>query len=282
MKKPKAIKQYNSLIKQVKTNKRSFAVFAILRLAVIAVMIRCIFEGRAENVFTCILALTLFLVPPFIEKRLNIELPTVLESIAYVFIFCAEILGEISGFYVKYPFWDTMLHTVNGFIFAAVGFCLVDIFNRSPKIKFQLSPGFLAIVAFCFSMTIGTLWEFFEYIMDVLFQLDMQKDYFISTISSVKFDPTGGNAPGVMNEIEKTVLYLKSGNTVEFEKYLDIGLTDTIKDLFVNCIGAIVFSVFGYFYIKHRGNGKIASQFIPVLNEEETESNESEKAEEIQ
>jgi hypothetical protein len=224
----------------------------------------------------------LFLVPPFIEKRLNIELPTVLESIAYIFIFCAEILGEISGFYVKYPFWDTMLHTVNGFIFAAVGFCLVDIFNRSPKIKFQLSPGFLAIVAFCFSMTIGTLWEFFEYIMDVLFRLDMQKDYFISTISSVKFDPTGGNAPGVMNEIEKTVLYLKSGNTVEFEKYLDIGLTDTIKDLFVNCIGAIVFSVFGYFYIKHRGNGKIASQFIPVLNEEETESNESEKAEEIQ
>lgn len=269
MKKTKAGKFYNSLIDQVKTNKRCFAVFLALRIAIIAVLVRSIFAGRYENVFTCVLALTLFLVPPFIEKKLKIQLPTVLESIAYVFIFCAEILGEIEGFYVKFPFWDTMLHTVNGFIFAAVGFCLVDIFNRTPNVKFSLSPGFLAIVAFCFSMTIGVLWEFFEYGMDVLFQLDMQKDFFIDTIGSVKFDATGGNTPNIIGEIEKTVLYLKSGETMEFEKYLDVGLKDTMKDLFVNCIGAIVFSVFGYIYIRQRGKGKIASQFIPVLDEVE-------------
>lgn len=265
LKKTKARRFYESLITQVKSNKRSFAVFAVLRIAVIAVLVRSIFAGRYENVFTCMLALALFLVPPFIEKQLKIELPTVLESIAYVFIFCAEILGEIEGFYVKYTFWDTMLHTVNGFVFAAVGFCLVDLFNRTPKVKFSLSPGFLAVVAFCFSMTIGVLWEFFEYGMDVLFQLDMQKDFFIDTISSVKFNAHGESIPQALGEIEKTVLYLKSGETLEFEKYLDIGLWDTMKDLFVNCIGAVVFSGFGYFYIKQRGKGKLASQFIPVL-----------------
>jgi hypothetical protein len=135
-------------------------------------------------------------------------------------------------------------------------------------VKFSLSPGFLAIVAFCFSMTIGVLWEFFEYGMDVLFQLDMQKDFFIETIGSVKFDASGGNTPNIIDEIERTVLYLKSGETVEFEKYLDIGLKDTMKDLLVNCVGAVVFSSFGYVYIRQRGKGKLASQFIPVLEEE--------------
>ncbi|MBE6609363.1 MAG: hypothetical protein E7634_01700 [Ruminococcaceae bacterium] len=269
MKKTKARRFYDSLIEQVKTNKSCFAVFVALRVAIIAVLVRSIFAGRYENVFTCFLALTLFLAPPFIEKKLKIQLPTVLESIAYIFIFCAEILGEIEGFYVKFPFWDTMLHTVNGFIFAAVGFCLLDIFNRTPNVKFSLSPKFLAIVAFCFSMTIGVLWEFFEYGMDLLFQLDMQKDFFIDTIGSVKFDSSGGNTPGIITEIEKTVLYLKSGETLEFEKYLDIGLKDTMKDLFVNCIGAVVFSIVGYCYIRQRGKGKVASQFIPVLKEEE-------------
>ena len=105
--------------------------------------------------------------------------------------------------------------------------------------------------------------------MDLLFQLDMQKDFFIDMIGSVKFDSSGGNTPNIITEIEKTVLYLKSGETLEFEKYPDIGLKDTMKDLFVNCIGAVVFSIVGYCYIRQRGKGKVASQFIPVLKEEE-------------
>ena len=80
-----------------------------------------------------------------------------------LFIFSAEILGEISSFYVLFPFWDTTLHTLNGFLAAAIGFSLVDLLNRSDRVKFDLSPLFLSITAFCFSMTIGVLWEFFEF-----------------------------------------------------------------------------------------------------------------------
>ena len=102
-----------------------------------------------------------------------------------LFIFAAEVLGEISAYYTTYPYWDTMLHTLNGFLCAAVGFCLVDLFDRSERFSLTLSPVFMAIVAFCFSMTIGVLWEFFECSMDRIFLFDMQKDTVVTAISSV-------------------------------------------------------------------------------------------------
>ncbi len=256
---------YTSMVEQIKTDKVSFTVYAVLRIAVIAVIIRCIIEGRWESVYVGVLSLILFFIPPFVEKNFKIQLPTVLETLAFVFIFCAEILGEIEGFYVKYAFWDTMLHTVNGFIFAAFGFCLVDILNRSPRFKFQLSPVFLAITAFCFSMTIGVLWEFFEFGMDTIFNLDMQKDTVINHFGSVNFDPSGGNSPQYVGVISGSVIETTDNKIYTVNGYLDIGLIDTIKDLFVNFIGAVVFSVIGFLYIKKRGKGRIAKQFIPVL-----------------
>ncbi len=255
------------MVEQIKTDKVSFNVYIVLRLAVIAVLIRCIIQNRWESVFVAFLALILFFIPPFVEKNFKIQLPTVLETLAFVFIFCAEILGEIEGFYVKYAFWDTMLHTVNGFMFAAFGFCLVDILNRSPKFKFQLSPVFLALTAFCFSMTIGVLWEFFEFSMDSLFNLDMQKDTIIYHFGSVNFDPTGGNSPQYIGEIIGSTIETADGRVYTVNGYLDVGIVDTMKDLFVNFIGAVVFSVIGFFYIKKRGKGAIAKQFIPVLVE---------------
>lgn len=272
------VRFYTSMVEQIKTDRVSFTVYAVLRLAVIAVLIRCIIEDRWESVFVAVLALILFFIPPFVEKNFKIQLPTVLETLAFVFIFCAEILGEIEGFYVKYAFWDTMLHTVNGFMFAAFGFCLVDILNRSPRFKFQLSPVFLALVAFCFSMTIGVLWEFFEFSMDSLFNLDMQKDTIVMHFGSVNFDPTGGNSPQYIGEIASSSIVTSGGEVYTVNGYLDIGLIDTMKDLFVNFIGAVVFSIIGFFYIKKRGKGAIAKQFIPVLVEgEEKEAEETEE-----
>ncbi len=257
---------YKSLIKQIKTNKRAFTVYVILRVIVIAVIIRSAFEGRMESVFTGILVLILFLIPPFLEKQFRLELPTMLESLAFLFIFCAEILGEIEGYYVKYAFWDTMLHTVNGFMFAAFGFCLVDIFNRNPRFKFRLSPIFLAVTAFCFSMTIGVLWEFLEFGIDRLFLTDMQKDFIIEEFCTVKID----GSVQIIKDITETVIKTADGSTYVIPGgYLDIGISDTIKDLFVNFIGAVVFSIVGFFYIKQRGNGKLASQFIPVFKEKD-------------
>ena len=246
------------------------AVYIFLRFAVIVMMVAQFFNGNFENVFLCLLTLVLFLLPTIIERSLQIDLPNTLEIIIMLFIFAAEILGEIRSFYTTYPGWDTMLHTLNGFLCAAIGFSLVDMFNRNERFSLSLSPVFMAIVAFCFSMTIGVLWEFFECAMDQLFLLDMQKDAVIHTISSVTLDPTGGNTPVIIRDITD-VIVVSGGEEIALGLggYLDVGILDTMKDLAVNFVGAVIFSFIGYFYVKSRGRGRFARRFIPQVLEEE-------------
>lgn len=262
-----------ALSKHIMRDKKAFTAFIILRILTIAVMIRCAFLGQWESLFTCALALALMMIPPFVEKSFKIDLPTTLEIIVFVFVFCAEILGEVSSYYVKYKFWDTALHTTSGFIFAAGGFCIVDLMNRNKNIRMELSPATLAVVAFCFSMTIGVLWEFFEFGADRLLGVDMQKDTIVNAIHTVTLDATKTNTVIDVKNITDTVIHTASGDTVTINGYLDIGIIDTMKDLFVNFIGAVVFSIIGYFYIKRRGNGKIAQKFIPVLEDSDKKEN---------
>lgn len=238
-------------------------------------MVAQFFNRNFENVFLCLLTLVLFLMPTILERQLKIDFPDTLEIIIMLFIFSAEILGEIRSFYVTYPYWDTMLHTLNGFLCAAIGLSLVDLFDRSECFSLELSPVFMSIVAFCFSMTIGVLWEFFEFSMEQLLLFDMQKDTVVTTISSVTLDPTKSNVAVVLRNISD-VIVVADGQQIPLGVggYLDIGLKDTMADLFVNFIGAVVFSVIGYFYVKNRGNGAFARSFIPqiVQNENQTEA----------
>lgn len=243
-----------------------FAVYVVLRLIVVAELVLSILRGEYESAFICLLVLILFILPFFIQQNFGIQLPTTLEIIILLFIFAAEILGELEGYFITYPNWDTMLHTTTGFLCAATGFALIDILNRNSRIKFQLSPIYVALAAFCFSMTVGVLWEFFEFGMDRLFHLDMQKDTVVQSITSVMLDPTNSNIPITIDGIHSVAV---NGNDLGFDGYLDIGLYDTMEDLFVNFIGAVTFSVIGYFYIKHRGKGKLARAFIPTLSEQE-------------
>ena len=242
-------------------------VYVALRLMVIAVLVAQVFKRNFENVFLCGLTLLLLLVPTFVERKIHVDLPGTLEIIIMLFIFAAEILGEIQAYYITFPYWDTMLHTINGFLCAAIGFALVDILNRSERFSIQLSPLFLAITAFCFSMTIGVLWEFFECAMDQFFLLDMQKDTVVTAISSVMLDPAGGNRPTAIKGITDVIVVTADGtqHALGLGGYLDIGILDTMKDLFVNFIGAVVFSVIGYFYVKSRGKGRFARRFIPQV-----------------
>lgn len=243
-----------------------FAVYVVLRLIVVAELVLSILRGEYESAFICLLVLILFILPFFIQQNFGIQLPTALEIIILLFIFAAEILGELEGYFITYPNWDTMLHTTTGFLCAATGFALIDILNRNSRIKFHLSPIYVALAAFCFSMTVGVLWEFFEFGMDRLFHLDMQKDTVVQSITSVMLDPTNSNTPITIDGIHSVAV---NGNDLGFDGYLDIGLYDTMEDLFVNFIGAVTFSVIGYFYIKHRGKGKLARAFIPTLSEQE-------------
>ena len=275
-KESKKSQRLSMVMEPIKRNKAASAVYFTLRILTVGVLIRSIFLGQWESVFTCFLTLLLYLLPHFIEKSFRIDLPTTLEIIAFVFIFCAEILGEIECYYIKYPLWDTMLHTTSGFVFAAFGFCLLDMLNRNKKLSLNLSPLSLSLVAFCFSMTVGVLWEFFEFGADYFLRFDMQKDTLLSGLSTVTLDRTSSNTAVLLDGVVRTVIEHADGTLTVIEGgYLDIGIYDTMKDLFVNFIGAIVFSTIGYFYVKHRGKGKIARQFIPVV-EKDTEAKATE------
>jgi len=247
--------------KELREHKSSFIVFYTLRALVIVAFVRQIMRGGYESAFYCALAYLLLYVPSWLQVKLHIELPPALEITVLCFIFAAEVLGEVNAFYVVVPHWDTMLHTLNGFLAAAVGFSMVVLLNDDERLTFDLSPLFLALVSFCFSMTIGVLWEFFEFGMDTFFHMDMQRDTVIHAIHSATLDVTRSNKVVTVPDIQEVLI---NGESLGLGGYLDIGLIDTMKDLFVNFIGAVVFSVTGFFYAKSKGEKKTPAQgFVP-------------------
>ena len=257
--------------KYKETNKKSIVIYLILRLLVILSMIFQIILGNISNVLMCILALILFTLPTIISEKFKIGIPSLLEGIIYLFIYSTAILGEINNFYGRIHFWDTILHTLNGFLCAGIGFSLIDLLNQNSK-RIKLSPLYIAIVAFCFSMTIGILWEFFEFSADYFTKTDMQKDRIVSEISSVMLNKDNENIPIKVKDIERTEIYSKDGTITTIENgYLDIGLIDTMKDLFVNFIGAIVFSIIGFLHVQNREKYKFAEDFIPTKDEKTKE-----------
>ena len=255
--------------KELREHRSSFIVFYILRALVIVVLVRQMMLWNFEGAFFCVLTILLLYVPSWLQVKLRIELPPPLEITILCFIFAAEILGEVNAFYVNVPNWDTMLHTLNGFLAAAVGFSMVLLLNDDERLTFDLSPFFLALVAFCFSMTIGVLWEFFEFGMDWFFHTDMQKDTIVNAIYTVALDTTLSNKVVTVSNIQDVVI---NGESLGLGGYLDIGLIDTMKDLFVNFIGAVVFSVAVFFYARSKGEKKTAALgFVPSKKTAETD-----------
>ena len=245
-------KQTKYLRERIRLDRKTFLLYSVLRILVILTAVRCFFTRNYEGFALCLLSLILFLLPSFFEEKLKLEIPPLFEGIIYLFIYAAEILGEVNHYYTAIPGWDTMLHTLNGFLCAAIGFSLVDILNRKSH-NLNLSPLYLSIVAFCFSMTIGVIWEFIEFTFDQFFYLDMQKDFIVRTIGSVTLDPTHSQIPVRVSNITRTIIETAGGKTYTIKGgYLDIGIIDTMKDLIVNFVGAVAFSIIGYFSVKYR------------------------------
>ncbi|AEV29499.1 hypothetical protein SpiGrapes_1700 [Sphaerochaeta pleomorpha str. Grapes] len=259
----------------IRERNSAMIVHYLLRALVLLILVAQVFNRNYENVFLCVLTLVLFTIPSMIETNTRIDIPDTLENIILFFIFAAEILGEMRSYYVGFPFWDTMLHTANGFLAAAIGFSLVDILNRNETFTFKLSPLFVVIVAFCFSMTIGVVWEFFECFMDLVFGTDMQKDTLLHTIRSVALDPTHTQQVVALGPVVSVTV---NGKDLALGGYLDIGLYDTMKDLFVNFLGALVFSFVGYFFAKKRNPHAFVTRFIPTLAVEEEENKDADAA----
>ena len=239
-------------VREMRQHRVKAGVYIIIRLILVSLLTAGILNGKWENVMTCVLTLGLLMLPLFIDRKLSVALPSVLETIVVLFVFAANVMGELGAFYEKIPIWDSLLHAVNGFICAGVGFGLTDILNRSERVKLSLSPMFVCLFSFCFSMTVGVVWEFFEFGADMLFEKDMQKDTVITAIHSGLIS----GKPNVIMHIRDITSTVVNGENLGINGYLDIGLIDTMDDLFVNLIGALTFNVIGYIYVRKRDFSK--------------------------
>ena len=251
---------------ELREHPTSFRVYSVLRLLAVVSMVRQVMLHNYEGAFLCLVTLLLFYIPSIIKLSFHVDIPPTLEIIVFCFIFAGEILGEVNAFFIKIPFWDSILHTITGFLAAAVGFSLVTVLNNNRNLQFSLSPFFMALVAFTFSMTIGALWEFYEFISDWFLHTDMQKDTIVHAIYSVMLDPTNSNKVVGITGITDTMV---NGQNLGFGGYLDIGLVDTMEDMFVNFVGALTFSVFGYFYAKSKGERDSGISRIVLTPKEE-------------
>lgn len=246
-------------VREMRQHKVKAGVYIVIRLILVSLLIVSISNGKWENVMTCVLTLGLLMLPLFVDRKLSVALPSVLETVVVLFVFAANVMGELGAFYEKIPIWDSLLHAVNGFICAGVGFGLTDILNRSNRVKMSLSPIFVCLFSFCFSMTVGVVWEFFEFGADMFFGKDMQKDTVITAIHSGLIS----GKPNVIMHIRDITSTVVNGENLGIDGYLDIGLIDTMKDLLVNFVGAVVFDTAGWFYLKGRSAGFLRN-FIPV------------------
>ena len=243
---------FKKLTAKYRENKASYVVWVILQILVIGTLVRHVMLGDLHSAFVCLLTLALFLAPVLVKTTFKVKIPATLEILVLCFIFSAEILGEINNYYMTIPGWDTILHTLNGFAAAGVGLSLMIMVDAGSQ-RIRMTAGFTALMAFCFSMTVGVVWEFGEYFADSNLGKDSQRDTYVNVIRSSTLDETKTNTVITIDGIDRTVLYNADGEVIgEFnEGYLDLGIHDTMKDLLVNAVGAGVFCIFGYFYVKY-------------------------------
>lgn len=207
-----------------KTHKSLLFISYSIKITLIVAIIGAVFTKQYHTLFFSILTLTLGLIPPLLQKNYKINLPLEFELIISIFIFSTLFLGEVGNYYEKFWWWDILLHTFSGMIIGMIGFLIVYILNSQNKIHLHLNPIFIAIFSFSFALSIGAIWEIFEYAMDSFFGLNMQKS----------------------------------------------GLVDTMGDLIVDSIGAIIISIAGYYYTK-----KVKVPFFDSLINKFTKQNPS-------
>jgi len=168
--------------------------------------------------FQCILGIAGFFLPNIISKRTKIVIPSKMYIAYILFLYGAVFLGEVRNYYHRVPHWDTMLHTLSGAMFGALGFSVVNILNKNEKVHVKLSPIFVALFSFLFAVTLGVMWEIFEYAVDGVLGVNMQK------------------------------FALENGTLLSGR----LAVVDTMQDLIVDSIGAFVMSIIGYISLKHK------------------------------
>lgn len=175
-----------------------------LQTILVAGLVLSAVQQQWMNVVLTATVIALTVLPAAMERQLKVSIPPEFELLAILFVFASIFLGEVRGYYVRFWWWDALLHTGSGLMLGLVAFLLVYVLNQNDRIDLHLKPGFVALFSFAFAMAVGSVWEIFEYAMDVHFGLNMQKS----------------------------------------------GLRDTMWDLIVDAVGALIFAITGYLYMR--------------------------------
>lgn len=185
-------------------------------------MIIALFQHQWSTAILTFSVIVLVALPLFLAHKLHVYIPAQFQLITIAIVFAAIFLGEVQDYYRKFWWWDSALHAVTGFLMGIIGFLLVHIFNQVESIGLHMKSGFVAIFAFMFALGAGAIWEISEFFLDTLLGTNLQK-------------PMWGDASG---------------------------LTDTMVDLMLDALGAMVICVYGYWHLKQPSRTSFLMRWI--------------------
>lgn len=194
----------------------------LLQIILLAGAVGAVWEQQWFNAVIISGIILITLLPQLLARQFNVVIPAEFQLLTIGFVFASLFLGEVHGYYTRFWWWDIVLHTSSGFLLGIIGFLLVYVLNETEQIQLNMRPGFVAFFAFLFALGTGAVWEIFEFTIDSLFGTDMQK----------------------------TMLGDSSG------------LTDTMWDLIVDAVGALIISVLGYGYLKAKRDESFLRRWI--------------------
>ena len=184
--------------------------------------------GEPDRLALAFGTLLLVLLPMLLEKlfRCRICLPVYIFALAYAI---GPMLGHCWKLYYTVPVWDKLLHISGGVMFAILGAYFFDLLTKSKEL-----PAVRTIFALCFSMAIAVLWEFCEFGADTFLGMDMQDDTIVYGLTSYLL----GDAVGITGSIENIQSVVVNG--IALPVYIDIGLIDSMLDMLLESLGALV------------------------------------------
>lgn len=253
---------YRWLRRLRKENRALYLFYIMLHAAVVCMGIWKLWQGQWGRAGLCLLTLALFSLPGAAADALKLRLEAPLYITGALFAVCANICGEVLGFYLRFPWWDAVLHVIWGFLAGLLGCAFLEALQRA---RLRGWASFLAALGFA-ALT-GILWEFFEFTMDAFFPWDMQKDVWLQSVKTILLNPEGTNA--AVTVTPETVLV----DGVPWPGLLDPGLRDTMSDLFLNFLGSLLSAL----ALLPPRRGRLLRSLMPVplsRGEEKTDENE--------